>query len=110
MSILLSVYFLLSLLGHTYCMNIALRGDKRSDSERLDGRQVMSGNLLLSLPQTYTFTGSGSDAINLSSQLISVKGNNPRTIQFSMKTSQNSNNIRMMIGNKYRECLHILYL
>jgi hypothetical protein len=42
---------------------------------------------LLYLNQLYQFSGSGNEAFNLPNSFSAVKGNNPRTIKFQMKTT-----------------------
>jgi len=42
---------------------------------------------LLYLNQLYQFSGSGKDIINIPNSFSAVKGNNPRTIKFQMKTT-----------------------
>jgi len=54
--------------------------------------------LLALTTQQYNFTGSTNDVVPLPT-LISVKGNNPRSIKFQIKTIQNNNDgITLLVG------------
>jgi len=70
---------------------------------------------LLYLNQLYQFSGSGNDIINIPNSFSAVKGNNPRTIKFQMKTKMQTQTIGKagaMIGKRssYLPLLDVIYL
>jgi len=53
---------------------------------------------LLYLNQLYQFDGTSAKFVDLSKMLIAVKGNNPRTIKFQMKTTMPNGDWTAIVG------------
>jgi len=101
MSIILQFFLVVSILSQVLCNDNSFRGLNTSD--KVGKGLHLTGNVLLSLPATYVFSGADAGVVNLSTQLVCVKGNNPRSVEFSMKSSQSDSGLYFMIGkNKYK--------